>query len=155
MRLIVLDTNVVVSAGIKPGGAPARLVMDWVLEGQVRVVTSTWIVAEYREVVRRGKFFPFRLPPLWLEFMIEESLHLPDPEAWPYSLPDPKDAPFLALANASGAWLVTGSLKHFPKPARGGVTVLSPSEYLAHLDESGKPARKTGRINSSGRVTFS
>jgi uncharacterized protein len=47
MRLAVLDTNVVVSAGIKREGASARLVMDWVLEGQVQVVTSPWMsVAE-------------------------------------------------------------------------------------------------------------
>jgi predicted nucleic acid-binding protein len=61
MRLAVLDINVVVSAGIKPEGAPARLMMDWVLEGQVQVVTSPWIVSEYREVVRRARFPPLRV----------------------------------------------------------------------------------------------
>ena len=50
MRLAVLDTNVIVSAGIKPEGAPAKLIMDWVLEGQVQVVTSPLIAQEYREV---------------------------------------------------------------------------------------------------------
>lgn len=141
MRLVVLDTNVVVSAGIRPEGAPARLIMDWVLEGRVQVVTSPSIVWEYREVVRRAKFFRYSFPPLWLEFLIAESLKLPDAEAWadpgpdlpPDPPPDPKDLPFLALARAAGAWLVTGNLKHFPAPIRSGVTVLSPAEYLAHL----------------------
>jgi predicted nucleic acid-binding protein len=36
MRLVVLDANVIVSAAIKPGSAPATLVMDWVLEGQIQ-----------------------------------------------------------------------------------------------------------------------
>jgi predicted nucleic acid-binding protein len=121
MRLVVLDTNVIVSAGIKPGSAPATLIMDWVLDGQIQVVTSPWIVEEYREVVRRA------------EFLIDESLRLPDPAAWPLRGPDPKDMPFLALANDSGAWLVTGNLKHFPEILRGDVKVLSPSDYLAHL----------------------
>jgi putative PIN family toxin of toxin-antitoxin system len=134
MRLIVLDTNVLVSAGIKPGGSPATLVMDWVLEGQLQVVTSPWIVGEYREVVRRAKFSRYGFPPLWLEFLIEESLRLPNPAPWPHPAPDPKDAPFLALAHAAGAWLVTGNLKHFPEPARHGVTVLSPTEYLLRLE---------------------
>ena len=134
MRLIVLDTNVIVSAGIKPGSAPAKLVMDWLLEGQVQVVTSPWIVGEYREVARRAKFRRYGFPPLWLEFLIEESLRLSDPEAWPHPAPDPKDAPLLALAHAAGAWLVTGNLKHFSEPARVGVMVLSPAEYLAHLN---------------------
>jgi len=92
-------------------------------------------VEEYREVVRRTKFFRYGFPPIWLEFLIEESLRLPDAEAWPHSGPDPTDLPFLALARASGAWLVTGNLTHFPEPIRSGVTVLSPAEYLAHLTE--------------------
>jgi putative PIN family toxin of toxin-antitoxin system len=135
MRLIVLDSNVIVSAGIKPGSSPANLVMDWVLEGQVQVVISPWIVGEYREVVRRAKFSRFGFPPLWLEFLIEESLRLADPGAWPHATPDPKDAPFLALAHAAGAWLVTGNLKHFPEADRHGVVVVSPGEYLGRLGE--------------------
>jgi putative PIN family toxin of toxin-antitoxin system len=139
MRLAVLDTNVIVSAGINPEGPPAGLMMDWVLEGLVQVVTCPWIVDEYREVVRRTKFFRYAFPPLWLEFLIDESLRLPDPGAWPYSGPDPKDLPFLALAHAAGAWLVTGNLKHFPEPIRNGVTALSPADYLAHLMGGSEP----------------
>jgi putative PIN family toxin of toxin-antitoxin system len=135
MRLAVLDTNVLVSAGIKPGSAPAKLVMDWVLEGQIQVVTSPWVIGEYREVVQRAKFHRYGFPPHWLEFLIEESLRLPDPAAWTRRGPDPKDMPFLGLAHVAGAWLVTGNLKHFPKAVRNGVTVLSPAEYLAQLEE--------------------
>jgi uncharacterized protein len=135
MRLVVLDTNIIVSAGIKPGSAPATLVMDWVLEGQIQVVTSPWVVSEYREVVRRTKFHRYGFPPHWLEFLIEESLRLPDPATWTKRGPDPKDTPFLALAHVAGAWLVTGNLKHFPETVRNGVTVLSPTEYLTHLGE--------------------
>ena len=135
MRLVVLDTNIVVSAGIKPGSTPAKLVMDWVLDGQIQVVTSPWVVSEYREVVRRTKFRRYGFPPHWLEFLIEESLRLPDPATWAKRGPDPKDMPFLALAQMAGAWLVTGNLKHFPETVRNGVTVLSPSEYLTHLGE--------------------
>jgi uncharacterized protein len=133
MRLAVLDTNVIVSAGIKPGGIPAKIVMDWVMEGQVQLVTSPAVVAEYREVVRCEKFQRYGFPPLWLEFVIEESLWLAEPEPWAYPCTDPKDAPFLALAHASGAWLVTGNLKHFPEAVRSGVSVLSATDYLAHL----------------------
>ncbi len=133
MRLAVLDTNVIVSAGIKPGGAPATLVMDWILDGQVQLVTSPWVVSEYREVVRRPKFRRYGFPPQWLEFLIMESLRLPDPAIWVQGGPDPKDIPFLALAQVAGAWLVTGNLKHFPETVRNGVTVLSPKEYLSHL----------------------
>ena len=135
MRLVVLDTNVIVSAGIRPESAPAKLVMDWVLEGQIQVVTSPWIIGEYREVVQRAKFDRYGFPPHWLEFLIEESLHLPEPATWTHRSPDPKDMPFLALSHVAGAWLVTGNLKHFPEAARNGVTVLLPAEYLAQLEE--------------------
>ena len=134
MRLVVLDTNVLVSAGIKPGGVPARLIMDWVLDGRVQTVTAPWIIGEYREVARRAKFRRYGFPPRWLEFLIEESLRLPDPPAWPYPGPDPKDTPFLALAHAAGAWLVTGNLKHFPAAQCAEVTVMSPASYLADLE---------------------
>jgi uncharacterized protein len=133
VRLAVLDTNIIVSAGIRPEGAPAKLVMDWVLEGQVQVVTSPLIIGEYRAVVARKKFRRFGFPPLWLEFLIEESLCLPDPVTWPYRGPDPNDLPFLALAHSAGAWLVTGNLRHFPGDVRDRVKVLSPTEYLTHL----------------------
>ena len=141
MRLAVLDTNIIVSAGIRPEGAPAKLVMDWVLDGLVQLVTSPWIVEEYRAVVERRKFHRFGFPPLWLEFLIEESLQLPDPMAWskPGPDPDPKDLPFLALAHEAGVWLVTGNLKHFPEAVRNGVRVLSPADYLAHLGEGQQP----------------
>lgn len=135
MRLVVLDTNVIVSAGIRFGSAPAKLIIDWVLEGQVQAVTSPWIVGEYQEVARRAKFRRYGFPPSWLQFLIEESLHLPDRAGWAAPLPDPKDIPFLALAHTAGAWLVTGNLKHFPEAARKGVRVLSPADYLEHLGD--------------------
>lgn len=135
----MLDTNVIVSAVIQPKGAPAKLVMDWVLEGQVQTVTSPWIIGEYRDVVRRAKFRCYGFPPLWLDFLIEESLQLPDPAVPPAGSPDPKDTPFLALASTAGAWLVTGNIKHFPKANRNRVMVLSPADYLARLEQIASP----------------
>lgn len=135
MRLAILDTNVLVSAGINPAGAPGRLILEWVLSGQVQTLICPWTASEYREVARREKLIRYGFPPRWWEFLIAASLELPDPRPWPYSLPDPKDAPFLALAHAAGAWLVTGNLKHFPERFRRGVRALSPAEYLAHLGE--------------------
>ena len=133
MKLAVLDTNVIISAGITPGGVPAKLIFDWVMKRRVQVVTSREVVAEYRYVVRRPRFYRYKFPPLWLEVLIEESLALENPEPWIQSCPDPSDLPFLALAHTAGAWLVTGNLKHFPDTVRRGVTVLSPADYLAHL----------------------
>ncbi|MGD0731309.1 MAG: putative toxin-antitoxin system toxin component, PIN family [Terracidiphilus sp.] len=133
MRLIVLDTNILVSAGISPDGPPATIVEDLVLGGMVQTVTCPRVTSEYREVIRRAKFFQYGFPPLWLEFLIEGSIRLPDAGLWPYACPDPKDAQFIALAHSAGAWLVTGNQKHFPDSIRQGVTVVSPADYLARM----------------------
>lgn len=138
MKLAVFDTNVIVSAGIKQDGAPGQIIANWVLDGRVHAVTCPSVIVEYLEVARRSKFLAHGFPPPWLGLLIYESLHLLEPEPWPSLLPDPKDAPFLALAHSSGAWLVTGNLKHFPEKSRRGVTVLSPADYLAHLQAGGK-----------------
>jgi hypothetical protein len=100
---------------------------------------SPLIVEEYRAIARRPKFHRFGFPPLWLEFLIEESMYLSDPVRWPHAGPDLKDMPFLALAHSAGVWLVTGNLRHFPQEIRKGVTVLSPTDYLAHLMKDTKP----------------
>jgi uncharacterized protein len=133
MRLVVLDTNVIVSAGIQPGGMPARLVLDWVLDRRVQLVCSPAVLSEYREVVQREKFRRYGFPPPWLDVVIELSVWLPEPGPWPIPCPDQKDAPFLALADVAGAWLVTGNLKHFPSSVCGGVRVISPGDYLKYL----------------------
>jgi putative PIN family toxin of toxin-antitoxin system len=133
MRLAVLDTNVIVSAGLKLDSVPYRVVMGCVLAGQVQAVICDAILREYREVLWRPKFTRHGFPPNWIEDLIALSLQLPDPAPWPHRLPDPSDAVFLALAKSAGAWLVTGNLKHYPEKGRGGVTVISPGEYLEKL----------------------
>jgi len=133
MSAAVLDTNVIVSAAIEPQGPPSHLVRDWVLSGKVQIVTSPAILAEYQDVMRRPKFTRYGFPPAWLELLIEESLLLPDQPEWPHELPDPDDAPFLSVACAAGACLVTGNIKHFPRKMRNSVEVFTPAQYLAHL----------------------
>jgi predicted nucleic acid-binding protein len=135
MRLAVFDTNVIVSAGLKLDSVPYRLVMEWVFAGQVQAVTCAAVIREYREVLWRPKFTRHGFPPDWIEGLIEMSMQLTDPAPWPLELPDASDSVFLALAHSAGAWLVTGNLKHFPKSARRGVTVISPAGYLADLEK--------------------
>ncbi len=136
MRLVVLDTNVIVSAGIKRDSFPARIVRSAIQEANIQVAVSPSIVAEYRRVSRYSKFAQYDFPPEWLEFLIESALRFPDGASWPHSLPDPDDLIFLSLAKTTGAWLITGNLKHYPPRSRGGVIVRSPAEYVAMLDET-------------------
>lgn len=132
MRLAVLDTNVVVSGGIQPQGHSGRIV-DSALDGQIVIVTCPTVVAEYREVTRRPRLAKWGLPPEWLDFLVDQSFHRPDPAPWHIPGPDPDDLVFLALAKASGAVLVTGNLADYPEAIRDGVTVLSPKDYWGSL----------------------
>jgi putative PIN family toxin of toxin-antitoxin system len=53
--LLVLDTNVLVSALLSPFGAPGRI-WDLVLAREVRLVYDDRILVEYRRVLSREKF---------------------------------------------------------------------------------------------------
>jgi putative PIN family toxin of toxin-antitoxin system len=132
VRLIVLDTSVLVSARINSEGVPSKII-NMVLDGEIQAVTGPCVTAEYVAVASRAKFHAYGFPPLWLGTLIRNSLALPDAESFAHSCPDPKDTRFLAQAHAAAAWLVTGNLKHFPEHVRGGVIVVSPAEYLARL----------------------
>jgi hypothetical protein len=82
------------------------------------------------------QFAQYDFPPVWLEFLIEGALRFPDGVSWPHPLPDPDDARFLSLAKTTGAWFITGNLKHYPAKSREDVIVRTPAEYVAILDEA-------------------
>ena len=128
-RALVLDTNVLVSAALKPESDLARIV-EKVLLRQAPLYVCPSVVAEYREVLNRPKFRPKGFPPTWLPRLLQVAFHEREPLLWPQEGPDPDDLVFLALAKATSALLVTGNLGHFPIEIRDGVAVCSPGEYL-------------------------
>jgi uncharacterized protein len=131
-RLVVLDTNILVSAGLT-SGPPARVV-EQVLRRELSLIIAPGILREYVDVMHRPKFRESGFPPGWLDRLLMLATRLPvDPAPWPFQVPDSKDAIFLALAKASGGTLITGNLRHYPEEARYGVQVHSPQEYLTLL----------------------
>lgn len=131
-RLVVLDTNILVSAGLTQG--PPAQVVDRVLRRELAMFFCPGVLHEYLDVMRRPKFAKAGFPPVWLDRLLGMAARLPmDPPTWPMPIPDPKDGIFLALAKLSGATLVTGNLKHFPLEARAGIQVYAPQEFLDTL----------------------
>lgn len=125
----VLDTNILVSAGLKPGSAVASLVERALLRGMpVHLCPS--LVMEYQAVMARPKFRRAGFPPLWLPRLMQVAFHEPEPAPWPLAGPDPDDLVFLTLAKATGAVLVTGNTADFPPAIRAGVIVMTPAAYL-------------------------
>ena len=130
--IIVLDTNVLVSALLSPFGTPARL-LDLLLAGEMRLAYDDRILSEYQQVLARPRFGfdPYAIADL-LTYLTTEGLPVTT-RPWPIPLPDPDDLPFLEVAQAADAVLITGNRRHFPANACGDVQVVTPTEFLTHV----------------------
>ena len=126
---IVVDTNVLVSALLRPESIPARI-LDLVLSRQVTAVLDYRVYNEYQEVLLRPEFgFPREYVIELLDFLWRsgERVHV---TAMSIDLPDADDVKFLEVAiSAAADALVTGNLKHFPVRQRHGLQVLSPRQF--------------------------
>jgi putative PIN family toxin of toxin-antitoxin system len=128
--LIVLDTNILVSALLSPFGAPAR-VLDLVLIGDVQLAYDDRILSEYREVLARPRFgFAAEDVRDLLDYLVATGQPT---TAQPLALtmPDPTDLPFLEVAVQAHAPLVTGNASHFQGVAPSAARVLTPAAFMA------------------------
>lgn len=129
--VVVLDTNVVVSALLKANSLPARLLAA-VLGGGLRIAFDARILTEYRDVLLRPKF---GFNPIHVELVLEalerDGIAVAAP-TWELSLPDPDDRKFLEVASAlePPALVITGSIRHFPTELCGRVRVETPRDFL-------------------------
>jgi uncharacterized protein len=132
MRLVV-DTNVLV-AGLLSRSGPPGWIVEAILSGEIEPAYDAAIRAEYQDVPARRELSlePSRVA-LILDVIDRFGFEVAAPPPWSETLPDPDDEPFLAVAAALGCSLVTGNLRHFPAKARGGVTVLSPRQFVDGL----------------------
>ena len=127
--IVVLDTNVLVSALLSPFQAPAR-VLDLVLSGKIDAVVDDRILAEYREVLARPKFgFDVRAVHDLLDYFEHAGVVV---QAMPLTidLPDPDDCIFVEAAASANAILVSGNLRHYPPQMSLGIVAESPSAFL-------------------------
>jgi putative PIN family toxin of toxin-antitoxin system len=127
---IVVDTNVLVSGLLSPHGPPGRIV-DGLVAEELRALFDDRVLDEYRDVLERPKFnFGAREIDDLLDQLVAAGEHVAAPPL-SVELPDVDDLPFMEVAVAGGAdALVTGNARHFPRLARSGVKVLSPSEFV-------------------------
>jgi predicted nucleic acid-binding protein len=129
-RAVVLDTHVLVSAGIHLGSPPHGIV-ERVLDGELLMFLCPTIIEEYFDVFDRPRFTKYGCPPTGLPPLLECGLlRAEDPRPWPNPGPDLDDLVFLALAKQEGAVLVTGNLADYPEAIRDGVTIRTPRAFL-------------------------
>lgn len=130
--IIVLDTNVLVSALLSPFGPPARI-LDQVLSMAVQVAYDDRIVSEYSDVLNRPAFGfePADVKAL-IDHIVLTGVQTSASPINPRGLPDETDLPFAEVALSGNAdVLITGNAEHFRFLEGQGVHVVSPSEFLS------------------------
>jgi len=131
MNLIVLDTNVIVSALWNKNGKPAML-LKMFFENEIVLFYDKEIFNEYNKVLRRDKF-KFLEPEIdnLLYFIETNGISISDTEKSVEFMIDESDRKFYDVAKKCKAFLITGNKKHFPKE----FFVVSPADFLDLLNQ--------------------
>ncbi|MBM3705797.1 MAG: putative toxin-antitoxin system toxin component, PIN family [Actinobacteria bacterium] len=127
---VVIDTNLLVSAFLKPF-SNAAAILRLVLDEKVILAYDLRILLEYEEVLKRKEFsFDAVKIKYFINYIKFKGMAV-NPAAISCSLPDKDDSIFLEAAVASeAACLITGNLKYFPAKLCEGVKVITPAEFL-------------------------
>jgi len=114
LRLVV-DTNIVVSAALKPHGMQ-RTVFILVISRPARLYVSQEILAEYSNVLARPELNIRKGLRQQLLQLIKNRAHLVRPTRALQVAKDVDDNTFLECADSAGAdYLITGNTRHFPR----------------------------------------
>lgn len=113
--IIVIDTNIIVSALLNPNGV-SYVFLDKVFAGEYQVVVTSQIMKEYRDVLRRKKFcFSEEIIETVLGWFDNNAIFIEvEEDGYMNHVMDSKDAIFYAAARCMKARLVTGNVKHYP-----------------------------------------
>lgn len=127
---LVIDTNVLISAAIKPAGLQ-RTVFLLAIRKPARLYVSRSIMEEYGEVLARPELKIRR--GLRQQFMqlVKNHSYIVDPAQQLEVTGDADDNIFLECADAAKAdYLVTGNQRHFPRFWKK-TKVITPREFIS------------------------
>jgi len=135
MLHLVIDTNIVISALLKPESNPA-LIISLILRGDFRLCLTEKIFAEYEEVLGRGKFKKLDQPSVkeLLAALRSRALWVIPKVTMEGVAKDPDDHAFLECALESGAnFLITGNIHHFPEKRFHHTSIVTPGEFVSYV----------------------
>lgn len=131
----VLDTNVLVSALISPGGGSARLLLE-LRSGAFELIVSPLLLAELRDVLRRAKFRRYVSEAevdAYVDLIRNGSVMHADPTPGSEQLSaDPDDEYLIDLARAVQADAVVSGDAHL-LDLRAVIPAMTPAEFLELL----------------------
>jgi putative PIN family toxin of toxin-antitoxin system len=114
LRLVV-DTNIVISAALKPEGLQ-RTVLLLAITKPSRLYVSAPILEEYRTVLSRPEFQIRKGLRQQLLQLLKKNARFVRPVRHLQVTTDPDDNMFLECADAARAdYLITGNIRHFPR----------------------------------------
>jgi uncharacterized protein len=126
---LVIDTNVVISAAIKPTGLQ-RTVLLLAITKPARLYVSRPILEEYQEVLSRAELGIRKGLRQRLLQLIENRGYTVTPARSLEVTRDPDDNMFVECADAAQAdYLVTGNQKHFPRYWKK-TKIITPREFI-------------------------
>jgi putative PIN family toxin of toxin-antitoxin system len=112
---LVIDTNIIVSAALKPDGLQ-RTIFLLAITKPARLYVSAPILAEYRHVLSRSELQIRKGLRQQLLQLIRNHSHSVKPSHPLQITRDPYDNKFLECAEAARAdYLITGNTRHFPQ----------------------------------------
>jgi uncharacterized protein len=127
---LVIDTNVVVSAALKPEGLQ-RTVVLLAMAKPLRWYVSDPIVSEYAMVLARPELKIRRSLRQQFLQLIKNHAHVVTPSRLDQVTSDPADNIFIECADRARAdYLITGNQRHFPKFWKN-TKIISSSEFLS------------------------
>jgi uncharacterized protein len=126
---LVLDTNIIVSAALKPDGLQ-RTVFLLAITKPARLYVSAPILEEYADVLARPELGIRKGLRLQLLQLIKNQSHPVSPLRRLEVANDPDDNIFIECADAARAdYLVTGNRKHFP-PFWKATKIITAREFV-------------------------
>lgn len=126
----VVDTNVLISAGLSPFGKPRRVV-EWIIRSSHLLSSEATLDEFSSRYLTRKKFDRYAPPEERMKFFMVVFLNteLIEVTSRPRVSPDPDDDQFLALAADGRAdYIVTGNTKDFPESYEG-IPVVTPAQF--------------------------
>jgi putative PIN family toxin of toxin-antitoxin system len=127
---LVIDTNVLVSAALKPDGLQ-RTTFLLAITKPGRLYVSLPVLEEYAEVLSRPELSIRRGLRLQLLQLIKNHGHLVTPSRHIEVTNDPDDNIFVECADAARAdFLITGNRKHFPAYWKNK-KIVTPREFVS------------------------
>ncbi|PYX10704.1 MAG: putative toxin-antitoxin system toxin component, PIN family [Acidobacteria bacterium] len=151
---LVIDTNVVVSAALKPEGLQ-RTVVLLAMTKPARWYVSDAIVSEYAIVLARPELKIRRSLRQQFLQLIRNHAYSISPSRLAQITADPADNIFVECADAARAdYLVTGNQRHFPKFWKN-TKIITSSEFLSMIAPHLNPCRRIWPTRSMTRASAS